>query len=116
MSGATLRVFFAPGHADDHVVLLLSEAPNESPEEQLRASLPGVMSSLPHKSMRRVVGMFTGDNVLGIGTTVFEDLALYMESLEMMKQLTVELDIEVLFPGMILKLLTFHFRNLRFGN
>jgi ribonuclease/clavin/mitogillin len=54
--GATLRLLHTPGHAADHLVVMLEE-------EQ---------------------SMFTGDNVLGQGTGVFESLAEYLASLRRM--------------------------------
>ena len=53
---------YRPGHANDHVALL----------------------------HRGAGGMFTGDNVLGVGTSVFRDLYEYMNSLNKMKDAAVK--------------------------
>ena len=39
--------------------------------------------------------MFTADNVLGIGTAVFSDLGLYIDSLERMKSACIERSLEI---------------------
>ncbi|KAK2777644.1 Beta-lactamase-like protein 2 [Onygenales sp. PD_12] len=57
VDGATLRAYHTPGHAKDHTVFVLEEED----------------------------AMFTGDNVLGHGTSVFEDLPTYIASLEKMQ-------------------------------
>ena len=57
VDGASLRAIFSPGHAQDHMSLVLEEED----------------------------AMFTGDNVLGHGTAVFEDILTYLQSLEKMR-------------------------------
>ena len=57
VEGATVRGVHTPGHSDDHMCFVLEE-------EQ---------------------AMFTGDNILGHGTSAVEDLGVFMTSLEKMK-------------------------------
>ena len=56
VDGATIRAIHVPGHSEDHICFILEE-------EQ---------------------AMFTGDNILGHGTSTVEDLGTFMTSLEKM--------------------------------
>lgn len=56
VEGATISAVHAPGHSEDHMCFVLEEENS----------------------------MFTGDNILGHGTTAIEDLGLYMLSLQKM--------------------------------
>ncbi|KAI1760920.1 Metallo-hydrolase/oxidoreductase [Hypoxylon sp. FL1150] len=59
VEGASLTALHTPGHTDDHIVFVMQE------EDAL----------------------FTGDNVLGQGTAVFEELGTYLESIAKMENL-----------------------------
>ena len=59
-----VQALHTPGHAKDHMVFQITSS--DDPTE--------------------LGALFTADNVLGHGTAVFEDLALYLDSLNTMKQ------------------------------
>lgn len=65
----SLEILFTPGHTDDHICLLLK------PENIV----------------------FSGDLILGNGSTTFEDLVLYMESLHRLQK--IDKTISKIFPG-----------------
>jgi len=62
--GFKVKALHCPGHTKDHMAFIITES---SDEKELGA-------------------MFTGDNVLGHGTAVFEDLATYLKSLHLMSE------------------------------
>jgi glyoxylase-like metal-dependent hydrolase (beta-lactamase superfamily II) len=69
--GATLKAVYTPGHTDDHVAFCLIEDK----------------------------AILTGDCVLGCGTTVFDDLTTYMESLHKLKAMFIGTQFKHIYPG-----------------
>lgn len=67
----TIEAVYTPGHTDDHVSFIIREDD----------------------------AFVSGDCILGCGTTVFDDLASYMESLQMIKTLLIERNISKIYPG-----------------
>ncbi|VVC44180.1 Metallo-beta-lactamase [Cinara cedri] len=67
VDGATLKIHHAPGHTEDHIIITLEEDNS----------------------------LFSADCVLGEGTTVFDNLKKYLNSLNLL----LELKPSVIFPG-----------------
>jgi hypothetical protein len=63
-----VQAIHTPGHAKDHMVFQVTRSPDPS----------------------EIGVLFTADNVLGHGTAVFEDLQLYLQSLNLMKRRVVD--------------------------
>jgi glyoxylase-like metal-dependent hydrolase (beta-lactamase superfamily II) len=72
VEGVTLRAIETPGHCADHFGFFL--IPTENPEQTV---------------------VFSGDCILGQGTTVLEDLAMYMDSLDKIAALSAQ----EIYPG-----------------
>ncbi|RVX75287.1 hypothetical protein B0A52_00640 [Exophiala mesophila] len=63
-SDVEIQAIHSPGHAKDHMAFVITSSPDAD----------------------EIGAIFTADNVLGHGTAVFEDLALYLDSLAVMKR------------------------------
>ena len=69
--GATLRAIHTPGHTDDHMSFMLLEDK----------------------------AILSGDSVLGCGTTVFDNLKQYMDSLHHLKSIITKESVSLIYPG-----------------
>ena len=69
--GATLQAIYTPGHTDDHVSFILLEDNS----------------------------ILTGDCVLGCGTSVFDDLRQYVDSLNNLRSIIISQNIKSIYPG-----------------
>ncbi|GAB5035801.1 beta-lactamase-like protein 2-like [Nannochloropsis oceanica] len=97
--GATLRVLYTPGHTTDHCSFLLEEDDDEDEDEGGTAE-GSLKKALQKKEGGKNGGkgaLFSGDCVLGHGTTVFDDLKTYMESLGRLRREGG--CVEVIYPG-----------------
>lgn len=70
-----LQALHTPGHTRDHMTFLLLLLDTSS-----EAARPNDMKDIT----TTIEGVFTGDNILGHGTAVFEDLGAYMASLALL--------------------------------
>ena len=82
--GATLKAFHTPGHTSDSIVLHFLV--------MLFLCFLVIMKSC---CLQEENAIFSGDTILGEGTTVFEDYVNYMQSL----QKILELKPKVIYPG-----------------
>ncbi|KAJ1665856.1 Beta-lactamase-like protein 2 [Coemansia sp. RSA 1813] len=80
-----LKAMFTPGHTNDHVSITVKGESIETENEPQMASGTGSIGPL----------LITGDLVLGQGTTIVDDLQLYMDSLDRV----LGLDPSALLPG-----------------
>ena len=82
--GATLKAFHTPGHTSDSIVLHFLV--------MLFLCFLAITKSC---CLQEENAIFSGDTILGEGTTVFEDYVNYMQSL----QKILELKPKVIYPG-----------------
>jgi len=74
-----LTAIYTPGHTDDHVAFLFTHIPHENSISNTNVSL-STSNAINN-------AIFTGDCVLGCGTTVFDDLYDYMQSLTTLRNI-----------------------------
>eukprot|EP00624_Nannochloropsis_granulata_P006520 evm.model.NODE_4900_length_5912_cov_27.306833.1 len=96
--GATLRVLYTPGHTTDHCSFLLEEDEDEDDGEMAEGSQQKLLQKKEGGRERGRGALFSGDCVLGHGTTVFDDLKTYMESLGRLRK-EGHRCVEVIYPG-----------------
>ena len=85
-----LTAIFTPGHSEDHMCFLLEPEPlPRLPVSESTRSTKSTSRREERDGAAAKPALFAGDNVLGRGTSWFEDLGDYMESLETMRRVCV---------------------------